>query len=153
MYFPRQAGGIVHREHSRQGLPGPLWLPSHGLGVRLRWAFPSAPQQKGNPEAALFMDLACARDGLCPLPIEEKFGMESHKMDLVRAYDGISTLPLCKKVIPFPRQAGGKVHCKCTERYFSSTGRKESVFRTPQVHADNEQLMFVRLHYFLPFPQ
>ena len=99
MCFPRQAGGIVHREHSRQGLPGPLWLPSHGLGVRLRWAFPSAPQQKSNPEAALFMDLACARDGLCPLPIEEKFGMESHKMDLVRAYDGISTLPLCKKVI------------------------------------------------------
>ena len=34
--------------------------------------------------------------------------MESHKMDLVCAYDGISTLPLCKKVIPFPRQAGRK---------------------------------------------
>merc|ERR1711900_97212 len=41
--------------------------PSHGLGVRLRWPFPPACRGKGR-----LMDLARVRDGLFPLPVEEK---------------------------------------------------------------------------------
>ena len=38
-----------------------------GLGVRLRWAFPSACRGKGR-----IVDLACACNWLFPLPVEEK---------------------------------------------------------------------------------
>ncbi len=61
----------------------------------------------------------------------------------------------------FHRQAGGQVHqepfssagrgkspSQAHSKRLSSTGRKESVFWAPQAHADNEQLMFVRLHDF-----
>ena len=41
--------------------------PSHGLGARLRWAFPPACRGKGR-----IMDLVCACSGLFPLPVEEK---------------------------------------------------------------------------------
>ena len=39
----------------------------HGLGARLRWAFPPACRGKGR-----LMDLACACDGLYLLPVDEK---------------------------------------------------------------------------------
>ena len=41
--------------------------PFHGLGSRSRWPFPSACRGKGR-----IVDLACACDGLFPLPVEEK---------------------------------------------------------------------------------
>ena len=40
--------------------------PLHGLGVRLRWAFPPARRGKGRITV-----LMCACDGLSPLPVEE----------------------------------------------------------------------------------
>ena len=41
--------------------------PFHGLGARLRWAFPPACRGKGR-----LMDLVCACDGLYPLSVQEK---------------------------------------------------------------------------------
>ena len=45
----------------------PRKRPSHGLGVRLQWAFPPACRGRGR-----FMDLVCACDGLFSLLVEEK---------------------------------------------------------------------------------
>ena len=53
--------------------------------------------KKGNPEAALLVDSARARDGLLPLPAEEKSMTaplrREMRMDVTRACGGISPLP------------------------------------------------------------
>ena len=90
---------------------------SHGLGVRLRWAFPPACRGKG-----CLMDLVCACDELLllpHLPVEEKaiswtsrmlamgfsrFSPSACRgkgllMDLVRACDGLSPLPVEEKAV------------------------------------------------------
>ena len=44
----------------------PRKMQSHGLGVRLQWAF--TPVRRGRSR---FMDLVCACDALSPLPVQE----------------------------------------------------------------------------------
>ena len=71
MPFARQAGGIVHPEHRRQGLPSALSLPAVDLACAYGGLSPVPLGKEGAPEAAPFMDSARVRDGLLPLPVEK----------------------------------------------------------------------------------